>query len=67
MFPQGMVLNLLVDLFSNVSLQVRRNARWTEKLFGEGPVSWFSHVIVPKMWAERMPEALWAEKEMLQW
>lgn len=47
--------------------EVIRNSRYAERLFGEGPVSWFSHVIVPNEWAKKMPPALWAEEEMLQW
>lgn len=47
--------------------EVIRNSRYSEKLFGEGAVSWFSHVIVPNEWAQKMPTALWAEQEMLQW
>ena len=47
--------------------QVKHNERWTEDLFGEGPVSWQSHVVVPKEWLPKIPPPLAAEQEMIEY
>ena len=39
---------------------------WTEDLFGEGPVSSHSHVIVGPGWYEKMPPPCWGEKAVLE-
>jgi hypothetical protein len=36
-----------------------------EDLYGEGSISWASHVVIPKEWFEKMPEPLYGEKETL--
>ena len=40
--------------------------QWTEDLFGEGPVSAISHVVVAGQWMDKLPPASWKEEAVLK-
>ena len=35
-------------------------------MFGEGPVSWRSHIVLPREWYDKLPTALRMEQERIE-
>ena len=59
---------LPMDVNTNVSApsSVKQSDIWTEDLYGEGPHSSHSHVLISPEWVDKVPEPLSAEQTRLE-